>query len=172
MWSDYVTQYSNKGYYQIQIKTKLHANLHRTKTNVGTVQYLLHTFDIKIPNPRSYPPRIEKWRISSLEGRVRVTVLALAFVAQAKSSSLSCPAIFSLSSPSSNCSRKFIMTGSISKSVKWLFTQSNTTRVTLSLREGSSNLLRKCYFFFFFATGDIPNEYNYIQYELPCSSIK
>lgn len=98
------------------------------------------TLEINMPKPLSYPPKMEKWRISSLLGLVRVTVLALAFVAQAKSNKRSWPAIFSLSKPSSNCSKKFIMAGSISKSVKWLFTHNNTTLVTLSRNDGSSNL--------------------------------
>jgi hypothetical protein len=38
---------------------------------------------MNIPNPLSYPPRIEKWRTSSLEGLARVIHLGLALAAQA-----------------------------------------------------------------------------------------
>ena len=43
------------------------------------------------------------------------------------------PCILADSSSASNLSRNSIMVGSVSKSVKWLFTHSNNTRVTLSL---------------------------------------
>ena len=48
------------------------------------------TLATKIPNPRSNPPRMLKWSISSRLGRVSVTVLDLAFAALAKSSILNC----------------------------------------------------------------------------------
>ena len=48
--------------------------------------------------------------------------------------------ILKVSRRDSNVSRKSIMEGSVSKSVKWLLTHSSTTRVTLSRTVGSLNL--------------------------------
>ena len=42
------------------------------------------TLAMKMPKPRSNPPRMEKWRISSRDGRVNVTVRLRAFAALAK----------------------------------------------------------------------------------------
>ena len=70
------------------------------------------------------------WSSSSLDGLVSVSVLLRAFSAQVKLSILSCPLIPRDSKADSNRSRKSIMAGSVSKSVKWLCTHSRRTRVT------------------------------------------
>ena len=99
----------------------------------------LSTFEIKIPKFLSNPPKIWKFKGSSRLDLAKTTFRSLAFAAQAMLRSRSCPLIFSFSSPCSNVSKKSIMSGSVSKSVKWLLTHNNTTLVTLSRTSGSLN---------------------------------
>lgn len=115
------------------------------------------TASMKMRKPFSWPPRRLNASGESLDGLVSVTSRGLALAAHAMFNSLRCPHIFlkkhneeneleiwikhffhislyftltSFSRLFSNSSRKRVMAGSPSKSLKWLFTHSKTTRVT------------------------------------------